>query len=107
MIEAVCRTEPTMRHGFQVQYDRLYQNYGQATAERYRALMHGGQPDRSTRQRWISNRIHRPKAFNEMQSQIIRSEYSAGYTCRQLAQKYGVSQGTISSVVRNRGAYRR
>lgn len=95
-----------MRNGFQVQYDHLASHYGRDCAERYRALIHGQAPQRSTRERWISNRIHRPKAFNDLQSQIIRSEYSAGYTCRQLAQRWGTSQGTINSIVRHRGAYK-
>jgi len=98
-----------MHSGFQVQYNHLYSQYGRQTAERYRALVHQGQPDRQChqpRERWTSNRLHRQKTFNDMQSQIIRSEYTAGYTCRQLSQRWGVSQGTISNVVRQRGAYR-
>lgn len=98
-----------MQNGFQVQYNHLYSSYGRDCAERYAALINGGQPDRQChqpRERWISNRIHRQRTFNDMQSQIIRSEYTAGYTCRQLAQRWGCSQGLINNVIRQRGAYR-
>jgi hypothetical protein len=92
--------------GFEAQYDSLLRNYGRDCAERYRQVIHGQPPQHSTRQRWTSNRLHRQRTFNEMQAAIIRSDYSAGYTCRQLAQKYGVSQGSISNVVKERGAYK-
>jgi hypothetical protein len=95
-----------MREGFQVQYESLLQNYGRDCAERYRQVIHGQPPQHSTRQRWTSNRIHRPKTFNDLQASVIRSEYSAGYTCRQLAQKWGCSQGSISNIVKERGAYK-
>lgn len=108
-MEVIKIGDAVVKDGFQVQYNHLYSQYGQQTAERYRALIHGGQPDRQCRQpreRWVSNTLHRQKTFNDMQAQIIRSEYSAGLTCRTLAQRWGCSQGLINNVIRQRGAYR-
>ena len=90
-------------------YDYLLRTYSRATAERYRRIAAGYNPPapRPIRtERWISNRLHREKAFTPSQCLLIRSHHQAGLTCRELARDWGVSQGSISAVLRCQGAYR-
>jgi hypothetical protein len=87
----------------------LLQTYGPAVAQRYAKVRQNYQPPDTTpirTERWISNRIHRDKSFTPVQAATIRSQYSAGQSCRDLARYWGVSQGLISQVIARRGSYR-
>lgn len=90
--------------------DYLLKTYGPSVARRYAAIANNSpapsQPLPIRTNRWVSNQIHREKAFTPIQAATIRSHYQAGYSCRDLAQQWGVSQGTISSVLRRQGCYR-
>jgi hypothetical protein len=87
--------------------DYLLQTYGPSVANRYRQIANRPTESAPIRtERWISNTIHREKGFNSIQCAVIRSQHNAGYSCRDLAREWGVSQGTISNVLRGRGSYR-
>ena len=87
------------------QYRYLRDNYGPEVAENYRRVMNRD-PHGLHRERWVSNTRFQERVFNPLQAAVIRVEKSAGYTCREIATKYGVSQGTISQICRGTGAYR-
>ena len=89
-------------------HDYLLQTYGPRVASNYRRVTHNYNPPtpRVRTERWVSNRIHREKAFTPQQCLVIRSHHQAGATCRELARDWGVSQGSISAVLRRQGAYR-
>lgn len=92
-------------HPYTAQYNYLKHHYGVQVAENYRRVMSRDQAG-LCRERWVSNTRFQERVFNPLQAQIIRAEKSAGYTCREIATKYGVSQGTISQICRGTGAYR-
>lgn len=58
------------------------------------------------RDRWLSNDKHQPRRYSDLAAAMIEVRSQAGQTCRGLAERYGCSQGTISSIRRHHGAYR-
>ena len=90
------------------QYQRMLKDYGPEVANRY-LLMTENIPDPKTSVNtgWVRNRHHQPKAFNDYQEALIRSQIDSGFSCREIASQWGVSHGTISNMGRNVGAYRR
>jgi len=89
-------------------HDYLLQTYGPRVAQNYQRVTNSYNPPapRLRTERWISNRLHREKTFTQQQCLLIRSHHQAGLTCRELARDWGVSQGSISAVLRSQGAYK-
>ena len=89
------------------QYQQMLRDYGPEVAARYLAIS-GSIPEPPTQERptWTRNTIHRPRAFTDYQAALIESRLGAGWSCRDLAAQWGVSQGTISQIGRRQGAYK-
>src|SRR5574343_1841947 len=95
-------------NGIQDQYESIRSNWGEAAANRY--LSQYQQREMETpinTQRWVSNTEHQPKRHTDLEAAVIALEKDAGGTCRQLAQRWGCSQGTVSAIAGGRGAYKR
>ncbi len=88
-------------------YRHLLATYGPQVAQNYlrvqREYRQTNEPIRQTR--WRSNDIKRDRVFTPAQSRVLSVQHSAGMSCRAIAEQWGVSPGTVSSVLRERGAY--
>lgn len=86
------------------QANRIAIYYGRQAADRYlQSQLNNTMPTKPSR--WVSNREWQQKKLNDHQAAVLRLQKDAGSNCRELGQTWGLSQGTVSSVCRERGAY--
>src|SRR5574343_1852875 len=91
------------------QAESIRNNWGDAAAQRYLSRYQQQPMTRNliNGDRLISNDRHQPRLFSDLAAALLEVKAQAGGTCRSLAREYGCSQGTISSIRRRRGTYRK